>query len=316
MPCFAKRLVVLAVCGMVAGMAACRGSSLPTPHDYRLGDDRFAVTVRAFLEGWVERVGSRFDTTAAVISVRRDGREFLCAEGLADEFNPKWIAPPGYNDARPGEPFLKVGIGNLLRTHDRRYLFGPHPVQSFAPDRVLHVNAAEAVFRQEFDSGLGWAYAYEKSYSVEAAEGRLSICYRLRNTGGKPLDIEQYNHNWIRLSDRPPGVGYSLESPFKLDPSEPTSLKLKAEGGKIDLLEAVLAPAYTTAEQAVPSERNRLVIRNAQSGLGVEISGDFAVSRFALFADEQGVCPEIFGHWIIAPGQAVTWRRTYRFFAE
>ncbi|XHR26680.1 MAG: hypothetical protein ACFUZC_12045 [Chthoniobacteraceae bacterium] len=281
--------------------------------EYPLGNARFAVTVRAPLEDWVKTEGPRFDISAAVVSARLDGEEYLTAQGLADEFNPKWIAPPGYNEARPGEPFLKIGIGNLIRLDRFRYLFGKFPVQRLAPNRLLRASAEEASFSQVFNSGIGYAYTYEKTYRVDPTRATLRIHYKLRNTGAKPLLTEQYNHNWVWLGPAPYG-GYVVRSPFALQPTPDLPFDgLEIRKGHITLTRPVTQPSHATTLQYVRAWRNRLRLSNPATGRWVEISGNFPVSRFSLFANAESVCPEVFCQWALAPGKTAEWERTYRF---
>jgi hypothetical protein len=268
-----------------------------------LGDERFAVEVATPLTGWIETRGPRFDTTAAIVSVRVDGKEFLTEGGLADEFNPKWISPPGFDQAKPGEPFLKIGVGVLLRKSEWRYFFGHrYAVKQLA--EVEHMaGLPEGVigFRQRCDSQLGWGYDYEKNYAVDAATRTLVIRYRMENTGEKPFTIEQYTHNWFAFAaPKEAGVSHTLHTPFVLDEG------LSVPGPLPD-------PIYRMAEQTTSAAANRVRLQNASDGRWVEFTGDFAVSRFALAVDANTFSAEVFGRWALPPGATVTWSRTYRF---
>lgn len=305
--------VALALALLIGGLPLSRVAAGEPPREFRLGDARFSATVRAPLEAWIQSIGPRFETTAAVTSVRLDGLEYLTAQGLADEFNPKWIAPPGYNEARPGEAFLKIGVGTLRRLDHYRYLFGQFPVQRLAPNRLVRATATEAAFSQAFDSGLGYAYVYEKTYRVDPARATLRICYRLRNTGAKPLLTEQYNHNWFCLGDAPQ-CGTTVRSPFALQPAPDQPFDgLEIRSGRLTLTRPVARPSSASTLQYVRAWRNRLRIENPASGQWVAVSGDFPVSRFSLFANAEAVCPEVFCQWTLPPGASAEWERVYQF---
>lgn len=293
-----KHLLGLAL--LLSGFAVGRAAASDR---VQLGEDRFAIEIETPLHAWSSEYGPRFDTTGAVVSVKIDGQEFLAGGGLVDEFNPREIPPPGYEDAEPGQPFLKVGVGLLRRIHERRYIFrGPYPVLEWARVRrdSSDGDRERLVLSQRIHTDLGWAYDYEKTYVVDATARTLVIHYRLKNTGEKPLTIEQYNHNWFRLGDEPTGPHHRLDAPFVLE-----------EG--LAFAEPQIEPTYRMAPQQVPAGRNQATLRNTTNGQWVEFSGDFAVNRFALFADPGSYSPEVFGHWEIAPGEEAAWHRTYRF---
>lgn len=299
----------------------------------QLGDVRFRVSIESPDAEWIKNHGPRFDTTAAVTSIRIEGREILIHGGLADEFNPKWLPPPGYDEARPGEPFLKVGVGLLQRVRERPYLFRhKYPVIKYATnERLTSKTQDELVFRQHINTGpeLGWAYDYTKTYTLLPADdsppppppsaavvATLVIRYKLQNTGTRPIHIEHYNHNWFRLdsdSTMSFGNGYKLNTPFALPTSDPAPDALTINGGNITFHAPVREPVFPMAEQRVSAARNRATLRNLATGRWVEFSGDFDVSRFALFVDHETISPEVFADWKLAPGEQTTWTRTYRF---
>lgn len=289
-----RRLLILLFAMTAAGM--------PAAERVRLGDDAFAVEVETPLTGWIAERGPRFETTAAVVSVKVDGREFLAEGGLADEFNPKWISPPGFDQAAPGEPFLKIGVGVLLRKSAWRYFFGHHyVVKRLAEVERVSVGGENTLgFRQRCDSGLGWAYDYEKTYEIDAGCRELTIRYRMKNTGREPFVIEHYNHNWFAFAAAGEGRAHRLETAYELE-----------EG--LVVAGTLNEPVYRMAEQTAPASANRVRLTHATDGRWVEFTGDFAASRFAVAVDAGSFSPEVFGRWTVAAGGEATWSRTYRF---
>lgn len=293
--------VISIVTGMIAGAAVGTAGG----ERIRLGDDHFSVEIETPLTGWIAGRGPRFDTTAAVVSVRLEGQEFLSAGGLSDEFNPKWISPPGYDQAVPGEPFLKIGVGVPLRKSAWRYFFEtPYAVKRLAEVERVASGAAGAgvAFHQQCDSGPEWSYDYTKNYAMDIARRQLTVRYRLRNTGTRVFVIEQYNHNWFRHDDGKVS-DVRLDAPFIL-----------ADG--LEIVASSPMPVYRMGEQSLPAERNRARLYRLPGGRRVEFSGDFDVSRFALFADAQAYCPEVFLKRTLKSGEETEWSRTYSFGIE
>jgi hypothetical protein len=306
---------LLVIFGPGAAMAQ-EGAPVTAP--VVLGDAAFRVTVQPGLEEWIPREGPRFDTTATVISVQVEGVEFLCQGGLADEFNPRFVPPPGYIEASPGDPFLKIGVGVLRSRLEPKYVYGnPYPVERLAPNtRVPSQEANEAVFTQSIDSGLGWAYAYRKTYAADPATRTLSIHYRLENTGTKPLLVEQYNHNWFRYDSEEGKANVSATAPFLLNSEKVNAYPGWSQSGYTVSLSRQVPPSSFRLPQDIPPAGNRVQVRDSLGGRSVLITGDFQVSRYIAFADEESFCPEIFCLLEIAPGEARSWSRTYLFTVD
>jgi hypothetical protein len=273
------------------------------------------VTVQPGLEEWIPRWGPRFDTTAAVVSVEVEGEEFLCQGGLADEFNPRFVPPPGYIEARLGDPFLKIGVGILLSRLEENYLFdNPYQVERLAPNtRIPQEEANEAAFSQSIDSGLGWAYAYTKTYVVDPAARTLTIRYRLENTGTKPLLVEQYNHNWFRYDSDDGKAKVTATAPFLLNSEKVNAYPGWSQSGYTVTVSRQVPPSYFRLPQNITPAENRVLVTDHLGGRSVLVTGDFQVRRYAAFADEESFCPEVFCLLEIEPGEARSWSRQYVF---
>ena len=91
---------------------------------------------------------------------------------------------------------------------------------------------------------------------------------------------------------------------------------LDVEGGRCAWNKAVDRPRYWSCRSPFPARDNRLDVEWTPSGVGVIISGDFPASRFALYTDPNGVCPEVFFGTVVEPGQTARWSRRYTFYEE
>ena len=256
--------------------------------------------------------GPRFDTVGAVTAVARDGQSFCAREGLIDEFNIQGpLSPPGYDEARPGEPFVKIGVGELIRADDTAYRFSqPYIVRQYAPVTAERHGDVLTVSQSLRTEG-GWGYEYHKTYRVQTAAATLVIEYALTNTGTRTIHAEQYNHNWFNFGGDPINEHYSLETEFDLVDHDAEWFGRSL--GRLTLTGCVTQARYFPSPQSAPVHANSLHVGHATRGQAVVVSGDFSVARFALFADHTALCPEVFAEITLAPGQSRTWKRHYQF---
>lgn len=260
-----------------------------------------------------QQYGPRFDRTAIVIAVRLGDLDFVEARGLCDEFGLRGLGVLGFEEAAVGGgEFLKIGVGVLRRDVPGAYTFVRHwPVVESLPVRVVS-SSEDVSVEQRSPLRQGYGYRLSKRYKLERPDG-LTITYELENTGEKSFSFEQYNHNFLNLGGVVSDALYSVRPAFALP--EAGNEVWRLDGGQLGL--AAPAPvrggAYFGVETpGVLAADNRLVLSHAHGG-AVEISGDFPLARFAVWATQNAICPETFIRAEVAPGQTVSWRRMYRF---
>ena len=268
------------------------------------------VRLQSPMTSCIKEFGPRFDTTATMVQVTSGGHEWLVRQGLIDEFNIV-LPPPGYEQARPGESFLKIGVGELVRPDEKPYDFArQYPVRRLA-ETYLSGPPQAPVFSQKFSVGTDWGYSYRKSYCVNSASATLEIQYQLTNTGRRPLRLQQYNHNWFHLSGVSSGPDDVVETKFDLTGAASPWLAISQNALRPQTV--VAQGCYFPFDCRLPAPQNRLRLVHQPSGRGVSIQGDFPFSRFALYAEANAMCPEIFTEFELSPGQTRRWTRQYRF---
>jgi hypothetical protein len=255
--------------------------------------------------------GPRFDRTAAVTSITVDGVELLGPWGLSDEFGLYGTGVLGYETAGTDASFIKIGVGTLLRDTTNNYHFShSYPVQRLFPvaldsdDRRLSV-------RQQANSALPHRYDYVKTYSVNE-NNVLTIRYQLTNTGDTAWPFEHYNHHWFRLEETEIGPLYQSSTGFEL-PEHETRLLLERTSLRVA---APLAPgdaAYYGSDLADLSAAENTFDVTVGHATIVRYEGSFPPARFALFANHDGFCPEVFKRATLEPGATASWSATYRF---
>ena len=244
------------------------------------------------------------------------GHDDIC--GTAEEFG--MDDPLGYEDAKPGEPFLKIGVGVLERPDGEPYhFFGTYKIVTPGEWKVKAVGD-RIEFQQEIQGPRGWAYQYTKVIELSDREPKFTIARTLKNSGEKTIHTTHYGHNFVQIDNLPPGKGYSLS--FAFDPKFGEKFQpqgcLELAGGDLNFTanlsedKAIWGP-LTGFQQR---EDNRVTIRQQSAGAAVEIVTDQPAEKFVLYSSGPAVCPEPFVRINIAPGKEFLWETTYRMISD
>lgn len=277
-----------------------------------MGTSTFKITVTTPMTECMDEYGPRFDTLGAVTSIRMNGVEFCSREGLIDEFNIQPpLSPPGYDEAKPEESFLKIGVGELVRPDRKTYKFShPYAIRKIAPPVIKRLKN-QLELKQTCSLENGWGYDYRKIIRIQPENAVLEIEYFLKNTGDNPILAEQYNHNWFNFGGGAVDESYALE--HHLPTLEDLPAGFTAEDGRITLSEKLTKAKYYPSTISLPAGSNRFRLSQAGTGRAVTATGDFEVSRFALYGDQTALCPEVFAQASVEPGKSVKWVRRYEF---
>ncbi|SFJ22797.1 hypothetical protein SAMN02799624_03712 [Paenibacillus sp. UNC496MF] len=121
--------------------------------------------------------GARFDRTGFVAEATLDGRHTFGAyeipnvwdpskgAGLCGEFGNQRML--GYDEAKPGEWFPKLGVGLLRRESDEGYRFmKAYEVRPYRVD-VIREDESRVLFDVHPEPCLGFAVRYRKRLAVE-----------------------------------------------------------------------------------------------------------------------------------------------------
>ena len=276
-----------------------------------LASDGLRIEIEVAPDRLAAEFGPRFDRTAVVGSVTLDGIELVGPWGLSDEFGLYGDGVLGYDAAQPGETFVKIGVGQLVRDTTENYHFAhPYPVDSLFPVEVT-ADVASLSVSQRSTGDPGRRYHYRKSYQLLGAD-KLVIHYELSNTGKKAWTFEHYNHHWFRLKDVAIGPAYRVVTGFEL-PAADTGLRSTPSSLEMPSPLAPGAAAYYASELAgVKAGANTFELQVDGRPM-VSYQASFEPARFAVYANVDGFCPEVFMRASVEPGATVTWSTTYRF---
>ena len=269
--------------------------------------------------------GQRFESGGVVLQVSLDGQHtFLGKEprgerlggfGLIEEMGISKAV--GYEDAKEGEPFLKLGVGLLQRPQRPDYFFFPPfaEVERFPWD--VAVAAKAATFVQVGKPFRGTAYRYEKRVVLDDKEATLRIEHVLANTGEKPLVSDQYCHDFFAFDGAAPGPDYVVTTGFPTEAEAKPSPPMVAGERTVTFSEAVKGGVYGRFRGDPPDARSHhFTTRHRGNGLEAIVAGDFRCAVFACYADARAVSPEAYAALDVKPGETFRWTRTYAFRAH
>lgn len=275
--------------------------------------------------------GSRFDWSGIVGCAALHGHTFFgewfdryeptisdAVTGPAEEFRHP-TSEIGYDEAKPGEPFLKIGVGVLRRMDAKPYFFGTsYPIVD-GGTWTVKARKDSVSFRQVLHSAFGYAYVYEKTLTLDGHTNTLTVSHRLRNLGQKPLETAVYSHDFFMLDGQPTGPGMELRLPFVPTPDNPLPASAEIDGKTIRIV-APLEPrrglgAYITGFSDRTPDLD-FTFEDKAHGLSVEESSDSPLVKMYLWATPKTFCPEGYIAIHVAPGETQKWTLRYRFFTK
>jgi len=183
--------------------------------------------------------GTRFDWSGVISSLQFSGHEYFgrwyerhdpklhdAITGPVEAFqtNDKGL---GYDEAKAGGTFIRIGIGTLRKPEEKDYR--PYDtyeiVDSGKWTTRKHKDRIE--FTQRLKSDQGYAYVYRKTVRLVKGKPQLLLEHSLKNTGSKVIETNQYNHNFFVIDHEV--VGPDVVVKFVFTPNPTRGFKDRAE---------------------------------------------------------------------------------------
>jgi hypothetical protein len=271
--------------------------------------------------------GTRFDWSGAIASLESQGHNYFGQ--WFDRYDPKLhdaITGPveefltngaglGYDEAKPGESFVRIGVGAVRKPDEPRYRqFSTYEI---ADPGKWTVNKGQdwIEFAHELRDTGGYAYVYRKK--LRLAKNSLVLEHHLKNTGRKTIATSVYEHNFFMLDKQPTGPDTVVRLTFPPRATGPLNGLAEIRGNELAYLQE-LQPRQTVQtdlEGFGPSARDYDIrVENRKTGAGVRQTSDRPMSKLHLWSIRTTVCPEPFIDLRIEPGKATSWRITYEFY--
>lgn len=233
--------------------------------------------------------------------------------GPVEEFSPL-----GYDSAKPGGTFVKIGVGTLRKENDRRYSsMHNYPMVDPVAWQVKTTRTSIEFTQKIVDEGSGYGYLYTKTLRLIPGQPRMVIEHSLKNLGRLPIETDVYDHNFTAIDHQPIGPDYSVTLPFPVKLTSPLKPELAALEGNRFVYRKVYADHDVIDEEIPldpPQPDNDIRVENSQVKAGVKITGDHPMSKFAIWSIRSVMGVEPFIHLTAAPGETIHWSYSYLYY--
>jgi hypothetical protein len=186
--------------------------------------------------------GTRFDWSGSVASLESGGHTYF------GQWFAKWdphvhdsitgpvedYAPLNYTDAKPGETFVKIGIGVLKKIDDTPYRFSaPYELLDNGKWSVRTGTDFVEYKHEVTDPKSGYGYVYTKTVSLTAGKPEMTIEHNIKNTGTKAIATNVYNHGFFMLDTQTTGPDFTVTFPFEIKAGRAMNGLAEARGNQI-----------------------------------------------------------------------------------
>ncbi len=283
--------------------------------------------------------GTRFDWSGVLYSLQFEGHDyygpwFNKTDPAVHDFiysGPDIIAGPcsaitgpvnefgpiGFDEAKTGGHFIKIGVGALRRPDNAAY-DNYHLYEIADAGRWVIAKTATSVEFIQTLSDAPYGYVYRKT--IRLAEGKpvMVIQHRLKNTGSKAIHTDVYNHNFLVLDKQPPGPGLAITVPFPIRTSKPPNKTLaEIRGSQIIYTKTLTGEdvVATSIEGFGSGEKDHQIrIENSRLGVGMKIETDRPLAKESLWSIRTVIAMEPYVSIDIEPGHEFSWTTQYEYY--
>jgi hypothetical protein len=188
--------------------------------------------------------GTRFDRSGSVASLETNGHTYFGQ--WFPRYDPKLhdsitgpvedYAPLNYTESKPGETFVKIGIGVLKRPDEPQYKFS-NPYELLDTGKwSVHKGPDFVEYRHELtDPKSGCAYIYSKTVRLTPGKPQMTIEHNLKNTGTKAIETNVYNHGFFMLDSQPTGPDFTVTFPSDIKATRDMNGLAEARGSRLSI---------------------------------------------------------------------------------
>jgi hypothetical protein len=265
---------------------------------------------------------ARFDWTGKIVELKYKGISVAGYEkegAGSNEYKGKGFYnefgidnPIGFSECKEGEWFHKIGVG-LLQKVDEGYIFH-HNYRIKPLDFKVKKNKDKIIITAKSEIVNGYAYQLDKK--IKLKENGFEIHYHLKNTGTKPIETDEYNHNFVMMGNEKIGKDYFLKLPFRLKPGligevvNPNNV-VEIRDKKMGLKDSPESPFFYSFINGKNPVSAQWEIFQKKLGIGVREKGDFTTSKVNLWGWAGAISPELFNNIKVNPGMSQSWKRSY-----
>ncbi|MEK6795901.1 MAG: discoidin domain-containing protein [Spirochaetota bacterium] len=237
----------------------------------------------------------------------------------------------GYDEAKPGETFVRIGVGELRKPMKPEYIeynsnavFGYRISFRYTIVRVfpweIQLAGRFIEFRQDVRDVCGYSFRYTRRIELTPdAPGFVSKCM-LENTGGKRIIQSYYNHNFIMIDGKPIGPDYRLTFGFTPQLKDVKKDAAALFSGRTlsfsRLLQANESAGYLLTGSDASAAHSAADIYNSRTKAGLRMTMDAPPVIYNLYITPKVICPEPIITIDVPPGGKKEWQTRYEFRAD
>jgi hypothetical protein len=235
--------------------------------------------------------------------------------GPADEFGPL-----GYDAAKPGGTFVKIGVGVLKRIDDKAYdAFKLYPIADHGKWSVKRKDDLIEILQILSDGASGYAYEYRKTLRLVKGKSEMKLEHSLKNIGKNAIETQVYNHNFLVIDGKGPQAGTTVMLPFAVTAGRKPNPELaEIQGNKIVYKktlageDVVFFPITGFGDTASDHE---IRVENTALKAGMSMRGDKPLEKVSLWSIRSNVSVEPFIAVSVAPRNEFRWTSSYRYYS-
>ena len=268
--------------------------------------------------------GSRFDWSGVVSSLKYKNHEFFgqwypthnprvhdAIQGPVEAFD-----PIGYDTAKPGETFIKIGVGTIKKINTNPYRFSSPFEIINAGEWKIKKKKSSVKFIHKLQDVSGYAYTYIKTLRLVKNKPELILEHSLKNTGANAIETSVFNHNFFVIDQQPTGPDFTVSLPFEIS-NKAAGKNLKFEKNELvylkELTKGESTMEYPTGYAGDQVKDYDFKVKNSKTGAGVRITSDRPLSRFMFWSVPTTLSPEPFIKVKALPGEEFKWNIKYEF---
>jgi hypothetical protein len=208
-------------------------------------------------------------------------------------------------------------VGILEKEEEEEYVWNKtYNILDHGTWKVKH-GADWIEFTHRVDSDFGYAYEYTKT--IRLKEDGFSIGHKLRNTGEKVIETDQFNHNFFMIDGENSGTAFQLTFPYALSTTHDLKGYLEIQDKHLTFIRDIEQGDHVYAELegfGKDVEDHEITLVNRKSGAGVTFRVDKPLHRMVFWACLTTLSPENFIWISVEPGEEDRWTAYYRLFTD
>lgn len=227
------------------------------------------------------------------------------------------FAPLDFDSKKPGDSFVKIGVGILAKPNESPYSFSRSYTILDHGQWEIQKGDDQVEFIHKLND-KEYSYEYNKTVQLIEGEPRMVIKHTLKNLGRKTMETEVYNHNFFVIDKQPIGPDFEVKFPFTLSTDDPINKDLAIISGNniafVNELKEKQYVFYGLKGFGYSYKDYDIRIENHKTKAGVRITSDRPLSKLAFWSSNKTLSPEPYTHIKIDPGEIFHWDIIYEFY--